>query len=131
MTIPRFSTNQRLATVAANTSANEPVLAPTTKPHRAISCHGALMKIVSPAPTLTEARADITTLRIPKRSINAAAKGATKPYTSTLIATANETCSRPQPNASSKGIIKTEEALLNPAVIASVTNVTPIANHAG
>ena len=79
MTIPRLSTNQRLATVAAKTRASEPVLAPTTKPHRSISCHGAFMKIVSPAPTLTDSRADITTLRIPKRSMRAAANGATKP----------------------------------------------------
>ena len=63
--------------------------------------------------------------------MRAAAKGATKPYTSTFIATAKETCSRPQPKESSSGIISTDEALLNPAVIASVTNVTPIAIHAG
>ena len=89
------------------------------------------MKIVSPAPTLTDSSADITTLRIPKRSIRAAANGATSPYTSTLIATANETCSRPQPKASSRGMMSTDEALLKPAVIANVTNVTPIANQAG
>ena len=89
------------------------------------------MKIVSPAPTLTEKSADITTRRIPKRSISAAAKGATNPYTRTLMATAKETCSRPQPKASSSGMIRTDDALLKPAVIANVTKVTPIANHAG
>ena len=47
------------------------------------------------------------------------------------MAMARETCSRPQPNASSRGMIRTDEALLNPAVIAKVTNVTPTANHAG
>ena len=47
------------------------------------------------------------------------------------MAIARETCSRPQPNASSSGMIRTEEALLNPAVIASVIKVTPTANHAG
>ena len=63
--------------------------------------------------------------------MSAAANGATSPYTSTLIATANETCSRPQPKASSRGIIRTDDALLNPAVIARVIKVMPAANHAG
>ena len=131
ITIPRFSTNQRFATVAAKTRASEPVLIPMTNPQSAINCHGADMNIVSAEPMLTEVSADITTLRIPKRSIRAAAKGATSPYTSTLIAIANEICSRPQPNASSSGIIRTDEALRNPAAVTRVKNVTPTANQAG
>ena len=46
--------------------------------------------------------------------MRAAAKGATKPYTSTFIATAKETCSRPQPKESSSGIISTDEAHSDP-----------------
>ena len=41
ITIPRRLTNQRLATVAANTNAIEPVPTPTMTPHVATNCQGA------------------------------------------------------------------------------------------
>jgi hypothetical protein len=48
-----------------------------------------------------------------------------------LIAIANETCERDQPNASSSGTIVTEGADLNPAVAIKVKKVTTRAVQAG
>ena len=79
MTAPLRSINHRLAIEAAKTNAIDPVPVPTTTPHNAMSCQGALMKIVEKAPVAITVRAIITTLRIPKRSISAAANGETKP----------------------------------------------------
>ena len=129
--MPRLATNQRFAIVAANTSAIEPVPIPTTTPHKPIKCHGFVIKIVENAPMPTVVSAVITTRRIPKRSISAAANGAVSPNRRTFIATASEISSRDQPKDSSSGTIKTEGADLNPAVATRVRNVTPAANHAG
>jgi hypothetical protein len=79
----------------------------------------------------TVVSAVITTLRIPKRSINAAANGAVRPNSKIFIATASEISSRDQPKASSNGTTKTEGADLKPAVATRVKKVTPAANQAG
>ena len=79
----------------------------------------------------TTVSADITTLRTVKRSINAAANGATKPKSMTLIETASEICERDQPNASSSGTISTDGADLNPAVAIKVAKVTAAAIQPG
>ena len=130
-TNPRRLTNQRFATVAANTNAIEPVPIPTITPHVRTNCHGACTNVVKNAPVLTVVNAAITTLRTVKRSINAAANGAVNPYNKTLIAIASEIWSRPQPNASSSGTINTEGADLKPAVATRVKKVTIAAIHAG
>ena len=128
---PLLATNHRFAIVAAKTKAIEPVPTPTTTPHKPIKCHGFVIKIVENAPIPTVVSAVITTRRIPKRSINAAAKGAVRPNNRTLIATASEISSRDQPKDSSSGTIKTEGADLKPAVANRVKKVTPAANQAG
>ena len=102
--------NQRLATEAAKTRAIEPVPMPTTTPQSATKCHGLVIQIVASAPVPTVVNAVMTTLRIPKRSMSAAAKGAVNPKRSTFMEIASEIESRDQPNACSNGIIRTEGA---------------------
>ena len=72
-------TNQRLATIAPNTSASEPVPMPTAKPHSSHSCHAAVITRVRPEPSATSARLAATTRRTPNFSISAAANGAVSP----------------------------------------------------
>ena len=79
----------------------------------------------------TSESAAITTLRTVNLSIRAAAKGATRPKSSTLIETAAEICERDQPKASSRGTIRTEGADLNPAVAIKVKKVTVTAIQPG
>ena len=78
-TSPRRATNQRPVTVATSDSAIEPVPSPTSTPHSRISCQLAVMKTVSPLPSATTSSAHMTTRRMPKRSISAAANGAVSP----------------------------------------------------
>jgi hypothetical protein len=89
------------------------------------------MKIVELELTATSASADITTLRTVKRSMSAAAKGATNPKSITLIATAREISERDHPKASSRGTISTEGADLKPAVAIKVKKVTVTAIQPG
>ena len=79
MTSPRRATNQRLAMVAANTMAIEPVPSPISRPQVSISCQPWVTKIVSPLPAATRTRATLVTWRMPNRSISAAANGAISP----------------------------------------------------
>jgi hypothetical protein len=79
ITSPRRVTNQRSAMVAASTSAIDPVPPPMSTPQKIRSCHEAVMKTLPAAPSATSASAIGTTRRRPKRSIRAAAKGATRP----------------------------------------------------
>ena len=76
----------------------DPVPPPTTNPQSSIKCQGRFMYWVHQAPVPTIVNANITTLRIPKRSIKAAAKGAVNPYTSTFMETAELIAERDQPN---------------------------------
>jgi hypothetical protein len=73
----------------------------------------------------------MTTLRIPKRSINAAANGAVKPKSKTFTDIANEISSLPHPKESSRGIIKTDGADLKPDVAINVKKVMIAAIQAG
>ena len=57
----------------------EPVPRPTSSPQSRISCQLEVMKTVSPLPSATTTSALITTRRMPKRSISAAANGAVSP----------------------------------------------------
>ena len=89
------------------------------------------MKIVELELIATTISAVITTLRTVKRSIKAAANGATKPKSKTLMDTAIATCERDQPKASSSGTIRTDGADLNPAVAIKVKKVTIAAIQPG
>ena len=79
ITSPRRRTNQRLAIVAANTSAIEPVPSPISTPHDSTNCQPAVTNTVSPLPSATSTSAVLVTNRMPNRSINAAANGAVRP----------------------------------------------------
>ena len=79
VTSPRCRSNQRLATIAPNTSAIDPVPAPMATPQSSHSCHADVISVVSPLAIPTTARAMATTRRMPNRSISAAAKGAVRP----------------------------------------------------
>lgn len=79
VTRPRWRTNQRSTTVAANTSAIDPVPSPTSTPQKSSSCQLAVISTVSPLPAAISSRATATTRRMPKRSMSAAAKGAVRP----------------------------------------------------
>ena len=79
LTRPRRAVNQRLVTVAANASAIDPLPRPTSRPQHSMSCQGAVIQTVRPAPTAITVSATATTRRMPKRSISAAAKGAVSP----------------------------------------------------
>ena len=65
VTTPRFSTNHRVATVAANTVAMHPDPRPTTIPQSAISCHGDDICVVPSAPNEMVRSAIATTRRRP------------------------------------------------------------------
>ena len=131
ITNPRCLTNQRLATVPPNTSAIEPVPIPTTIPQDANNCHGELINIVLNEPTVTKVSAVRTTLRIPKRSMKAAANGAIKPKSNTFTAMEIEISSRRQPNASSSGTTNTEGVARTPAVTTRTKKVTNATGQAG
>ncbi len=131
ITSPRRATNQRLAIVAANTMAIEPVPTPMSKPQVSTSCQPWLTKIVSPLPAATISSAKLVTCRMPKRSINAAANGAIRPYSIKLTLTAPDIKDLGQPNSSSSGIIKTPGAARNPAAPSRATKATAATHQAG
>ena len=79
ITRPRRATNQRLATVAASTSAVAPVPMPTTTPHSSTSCQGVRITVVRATPTVTRESDSTITRRTPSRSMSAAAKGPQSP----------------------------------------------------
>lgn len=79
MTSPLRATNHRLATVAARTRAIDPVPVPMSTPQKMCSCQDAVISVLPPAPSATRVSAPAMICRMPKRSIRAAAKGATSP----------------------------------------------------
>lgn len=79
ITRPRRWTNQRVAMVAASTRAIEPVPAPMRTPQKTMSCQEAVISTLPAAPRATSSSAVVMTRRRPKRSISAAANGATSP----------------------------------------------------
>ena len=79
VTRPRWASNHRLATMAPNTRAMDPVPAPMATPQSSHSCQAAVMKVVRALAVPTRAREIATTRRMPNRSISAAANGAVSP----------------------------------------------------
>ena len=65
VTRPRRATNQRLATVEANTVAMQPEPTPTTTPQSRNSCHGSVICVVPRAPSEMIVRAMTVTRRRP------------------------------------------------------------------
>ncbi len=124
MTRPRFSSNQRVATVAASGTATAPVAPPTTKPQSTKSSQDEVMKTVSEAPVAIVATATSITLRTPNRSISAAENGEASPNITSPSAIASEIVLRDQPNSFWSGTIRTPGVARKPAVVISVTKVT-------
>ncbi len=124
VTRPRRAVNHRLATVAAKTSAIEPVPTPTRTPQHATSCQLEVMRVVSALPSAMASSAVVTTRRIPKRSISAAANGAVRPKSSRLTETASETVEVLQPNSSCSGTMNTLGVARKPAAPTSTAKVT-------
>ena len=131
ITSPRRATNQRLATVAANTRAIDPVPSPISTPQVSISCHPCETKMVNPLPAATKTRAALVMVRMPNRSMSAAANGAISPYKIRLRLTALDISERDQPNSASIGTINTPGAERNPAAPSRATNATAATHHAG
>ena len=130
VTSPRERVNQRLATVAANTSAIEPVPSPTSTPQHRTSCQLAVMKTVRPLPAATTHSATATTRRMPNCSMSAAANGAVRPNSSRLTLTASDTVAVDQPNSSCSGRISTPGVARKPADATSATKATAATHHA-
>src|SRR5207248_3131596 len=125
VTTPRWATNHRPVTVATNDMAIEPVPSPTRTPQHRTSCQLAFMNTVSPLPAATSSNAEETTLRIPQRSISAAANGAVSPKRIRLTETASEMIPVDQPNSWWSGLIITPGVARKPAAPTVATNATP------
>ena len=130
MTRPRRATNQRLATVEANTVAMQPEPTPTTTPHSRNSCHGSVIRVVPRAPSEMTARATTVTRRSPYFACSAAANGPMKPNSSRLMLTAVPTVARLQPNSSRSGSMRMPGVERKPAAPSSVTNDAAKTTHA-
>src|ERR1700748_1377656 len=96
ITRPRLVTNQRLTMVADRTLATQPDPMPDTTPQDRINCHGAVIQRLAMAEALISASAAMTTLRMPKRCIAAAAKGPVRPNRKIPTAAAKEITLRDQ-----------------------------------
>ena len=130
VTRPRRATNQRDATVDANTVAMHPEPVPTTAPHRRYKCHGADICVVASAPRLMTESAPMVMRRNPYFSWSAAANGPMSPNNNTLILTAVPTMLRLQPNSSRNGSMRIAGVERNPAAPSSVINATTKITHA-
>src|SRR6478752_1516921 len=123
-TSPRLATNHRFTTVAMKAIDIEPAPTPTSTPQHSTSCQAAVMKTVSPLPSATITSAKVTTGRIPKRSISAAANGEINPNSIMLTETANPIVPCDQPYSMWSGSISTPGTERNAADPTRVTKVT-------
>ena len=123
-TRPRRALNQRVATVALNTSAVMPVPKPTTTPHSRINCQILVMPSDSSRLAVTIEIEIIATLRRPKRLSSAAANGAISPNSIRRIETAVEISAVVQPNSFCSGRMNTPGAAPAPALTSAVRKVT-------
>ncbi len=131
VTRPRCFTNQRCATVAANTSAIDPVPSPISTPQVSTSCQLSRTKMLSPEPSAISTSAELVTRRMPNRSIRAAANGAVSPKSTRFTPTARDSVPRVQPNSSCSGTISTPGAARKPAAPSRATNATAATSQAG
>ena len=124
LTRPRRATNHRVETVATNAMDIDPVPMPTSSPQHSSSCQLAVMNTVNPLPAATSSSATVTTGRMPKRSMSAAANGDINPNNVMLIDMAEPTVACDQPNSMCSGSISTLGTDRNAAAPSMVTNVT-------
>ena len=88
------------------------------------------MNALAAVDTDISASAPTSTVRMPKRCINAAANGPTSPYRKMPIAADSEITSRGQPNACSSGTISTPGVERRPAATSRARNTTAVATKA-
>ncbi|MDI2020615.1 hypothetical protein PJL18_01124 [Paenarthrobacter nicotinovorans] len=131
MTRPRLLANQVLAMVAAKTSAMDPVPSPMSTPHVSRICHDWFTRTVKAEPRPIRHSANAVTLRMPKRSMRAAAKGAVSPKRTRLMLTANDNTVVDQPNSCCNGTISTPGAARKPAAPTSARKATAATIQAG
>src|SRR3954470_3203820 len=117
--------------MATSDGAIDPVPSPTSTPQNSTNCQLAVMNTVRPLPSATTSRAVMTTRRMPKRSIRAAAKGAGTPQSATLTTTAAEIVETDQPNSTRSGSINTPGTARNAAAPTRARNVTAATHQAG
>ena len=129
-TRPRRATNQRFTTVATNAIDIEPAPTPTMTPQHRTSCHAAVMNTVSPLPRATITSANVTTGRIPNRSISAAANGEIRPNSIMFTDTAKPIVACDQPNSMCSGSISTPGTDRKAADPTRVTKVTAATTQA-
>src|SRR6478736_6788869 len=130
LTSPRRATNQRFTTVAMNAIDIEPAPAPTITPQHSTNCQAAVMKTVSALPSATITSANVTTGRIPNRSMRAAANGEISPNSTMFTDTARPMVACDQPYSMCSGSISTPGTLRNAAAPTRVTNVTDATTQA-
>ena len=131
ITRPRLLTNQVLAMVAAKTSAMDPVPSPISSPQVSRICQDSLTSTVRALPAPISTSATDVTMRTPKRSIRAAAKGAVRPKSTRLMLTAAESTVVDQPNSLCSGTISTPGAARKPAAPTSARKATAATIQAG
>ncbi|GIL40977.1 hypothetical protein TMPK1_32140 [Rhodospirillales bacterium TMPK1] len=115
--------NQRVATVAANTSAVRPVPTPSTIPQVKTNCQRCVICSDRIRPDAIISSAIVTTRRTPKRFMNDAANGPSRPNNNMRTASAAEMSAALQPNSRCSGTINTPGAPTAPAVTSKVRKV--------
>lgn len=130
VTRPRRAVNHRLVTVAAKAMAIEPLPRPTSTPQNSTSCHEAVIHTVAAEPPAMTVSAHATTLRMPNRSIRAAANGAVSPYSARFTETARPIVPRDQSNSSCSGSMSSPGREAKPAAPMIVTKETAATNQA-
>src|SRR4051794_12076470 len=130
VTNPRRASNQRFATVATKPIEIAPVPTPTSTPHSNTSCQLAVIVTLSAEPAAINASAAVSTLRTPRRSINAAANGAVSPKSVMLTDIASPTTPCDQPNSWCRGFIITPGTDRKPAAPRIATKLTAATTQA-
>jgi hypothetical protein len=95
-----------------------------------MSCQLSVMKTVSPLPAETRISAPLTTRRMPKRCMSAAANGEVRPKRMRLTVTASEMVPRDQPNSCCSGLMSTPGVARKPAEPSTATNDTAATHQA-
>ncbi|MEZ0051637.1 hypothetical protein ABIA30_002645 [Mycobacterium sp. MAA66] len=116
--------------VATNPMEIAPVPVPTSTPHNNTSCHSAVIDTDKAAPVVMRSSATVSTGRIPKRSINAAANGAVSPNNVMLTDMASPTVACDQPNWWCSGFISTPGTDRKPAAARMARKLTAATAHA-
>jgi hypothetical protein len=129
-TSPRFSVNQRLATIAPSTSAVSPVPQPSTRPHSKNSCQSCVMPVASTIAAAMKPAAVIMMRRKPKRAMKTAANGPSRPNSAKRTANTDDNSSVDQPNSCDSGRNMAPGRPSAAEVVSIAKKVTPAMTHA-